>query len=391
MALNPVVFTEKVVRSFLRYQLTAYPFADEGLNAQMRRLLSLDQTRQSPLLKGPYVSLSRPFRQGAAVDDLIREGLFHPHMRQRIPEEIKHVYGHQDDAIRAIKAGKATLVSTGTGSGKTECFLYPIISKCLELRDAGAPAGISAVIVYPMNALAEDQLGRMRSLLAGTGISFGMYVGKTPEHEAGVAGIRIPAGGSRADYEAQLAKVRREKRSETVYPPEEVCSREMMRTPGRQPRILLTNVKQLELLLTRQRDVELFADARLDFLVFDEAHTFTGAQGAETACLIRRLRAFCGRKEGDTTCVATSATIVDKQEPDAARDFAARFFGVPREKVATVGEAYEREVWVEKRSVPSASVRDSAQILNDCVGAVEDESGDAVRAVYKALAGKSLE
>jgi len=205
MALNPVVFTEKVVRGFLRYQLTAYPFADERLNSQMRRLLSLDQTRQSPLLKGPYVSLSRPFRQGAAVEGLIRDGLFHPHMRQRIPEEIKHVYGHQEDAIRAIHDRMATLVSTGTGSGKTECFLYPIISKSLELRDAGAPAGISAVIVYPMNALAEDQLGRMRSLLAGTGIPFGMYVGKTPEHEGGVAGIRIPAGGSRADYEAQLA------------------------------------------------------------------------------------------------------------------------------------------------------------------------------------------
>jgi ATP-dependent helicase YprA (DUF1998 family) len=120
MALNPVVFTERVVRSFLRYQLTAYPFADVGLNAQMRRLLSLDQTRQSPLLKGPYVSLSRPFRQGAAVADLVAEGLFHPHMRQRIPEEIKHVYGHQEDAIRAIHARMATLVSTGTGSGKTE-------------------------------------------------------------------------------------------------------------------------------------------------------------------------------------------------------------------------------------------------------------------------------
>jgi ATP-dependent helicase YprA (DUF1998 family) len=202
MALNPIVFTEKVVRSFLRYQLTAYPFADARLHAQMRRLLSLEETRQSPLLKGPYISLSRPFRQGAAIEDLVRQGLFHPHMRQRIPEEITHVYGHQDDAIRAIRAGRTTLVSTGTGSGKTECFLYPVVSKCLELRDAKAPAGICAVIVYPMNALAEDQLGRLRSLLAGTGISFGMYVGKTPERESDVAGIRLPAGASKADYEA---------------------------------------------------------------------------------------------------------------------------------------------------------------------------------------------
>ena len=93
MALNPIVFTEKVVRSFLRYQLTAYPFADERLHTQMRRLLSLDETRQSPLMKGPFISLSRPFREGASIDALVREGHFHPHMRQRIPPEITHVYG----------------------------------------------------------------------------------------------------------------------------------------------------------------------------------------------------------------------------------------------------------------------------------------------------------
>lgn len=130
----------------------------------MRQLLSLEGARQSPLLKGPYISLSRSSRKGASVDELIWEGFLHPHMRQRIPGDITHLYGHQEEAIRAITSGKTTLVSTGTGSGKTECFLYPIISKCLQLRDEGVASGISAVIVYPMNALAEDQLGRMRSL-----------------------------------------------------------------------------------------------------------------------------------------------------------------------------------------------------------------------------------
>ena len=252
MALNPVIYTERVVQSFLRYQLAAYSFADKHMHEQMRSLLSLDATRQSPLLKGPYVSLSRSFRQGSSIDALVNEEVFHPHMRDRIPTEIAHLYGHQEEAVRAIQSGKTTLVSTSTGSGKTECFLYPMISKCLELQDNGAAPGISAVIVYPMNALAEDQLGRLRSLLAGTGIPFGMYVGKTPEKENGVVGIRLQAGSSRADYEAELRMARHEERSETVYPPEEVCSREVMRTPGRQPRILLTNVKQLELLLTRQ-------------------------------------------------------------------------------------------------------------------------------------------
>ena len=392
MALNPIVYTEKVVRSFLRYQLTAYPFADERLHRQMRQLLSLHETRESPLLKGPYISLSRSFRKGAAVEDLIGEGIFHPHIRQRIPSEINNVYGHQEEAIRAIHGGKTTLISTGTGSGKTECFLYPVVSRCLELKDQGAPPGINAVLVYPMNALAEDQLGRLRGLLAGTGIPFGMYVGKTPENESSVAGIRLPASASRADYEARLAEVRREERSETVYPAEEVCSRQMMRNPGNQPRILLTNVKQLELLLTRQRDVELFAGARLDFLVFDEAHTYTGAQGAETACLIRRLRSFCGRGASDTVCVATSATIVDKENPDAARDFATRFFGVSAEEVATVGESYEPEVWEGERSVSPAPEQNPADLLEACVRAVDDDDDPdvAVRDAFRALAGEDL-
>lgn len=390
MALNPIVFTEKIVRSFLRYQLRAYPFADERLLTQMRTLLSLDATRNSPLLKGPFVSVSRPFRRGSSVDTLIAEGVFHPHMRQRIHKDITHVYGHQDEAIRSINAGRTTLVSTGTGSGKSECFLYPIVSKCLKLRDENAAPGISAVIVYPMNALAEDQLGRLRGLLAGTGISFGMYVGKTPETEAEVAGVRLPRGSSRADYEARLKTVQSEERSDTVYPAEEVCSREAMRRPGGQPRILLTNVKQLELLLTRQRDVELFNGARLDFLVFDEAHTFTGAQGAETACLIRRLRAFCGRAAQDTVCVATSATIVDKENPHAAREFASRFFGVNEDAVTTVGEAYEREAWTTTRTVPPSPKDDPAKLLADAVSAVEDSTGTKVRAVYRKLTGSDL-
>ena len=308
------------------------------------------------------------------------------------PRPLTHLYGHQERALRAIAEGRTTLVSTGTGSGKTECFLYPVVSRCLRLRDEDAPPGISAVIVYPMNALAEDQLMRLRGLLAGTGIPFGMYVGKTPEHETEVAGVRLPPGSSRADYEARLAQARRDGSGETVYPAEEVCSREVMRSPGRQPRILLTNVKQLELLLTRQQDIELFAGARLDFLVFDEAHTFTGALGAETACLVRRLRAFCQVDPTGTTCIATSATIVDQDDPQAGLNFAARFFGVSSDRVVAVGEDYETEVWVEPRYVPPAPAEDTAGILDRSVRAVENDNsvGQAVREVYRALAGEDL-
>lgn len=390
--LNPILFTENVIGDFLKYQLTTYAFADTDLYAQMRRLLNLDETRHTPLLKGPYISLSRAFRKGPPVEQLVSEGILHPHLKNLIPHPT--VYGHQDAAFRSIKQGRTTLVSTGTGSGKTECFLYPIISRCLELKDRSEPAGIAAVILYPMNALAEDQLGRLRELLAGSGITFGMYVGKTPELEREVAGERLPAGSSRADYQARLAQAHEAKETHAIHPAEERVSREEMRTPGKQPRILLTNVKQLELLLTRQQDVELFDAARLDFLVFDEAHTFKGAAGAETACLIRRLRAFCGRRLEDTICVATSATLADPERgTDAAKEFAARFFGVQAGNVEVVLEQYEEDDWATKRKVPRPLPGDPREHLKNVLEAVEsgDDGGALVRIALRAMTGEALD
>lgn len=163
-----------------------------------------------------------------------------------------------------------------------------------------------------------------------------------------------------------------------------------MRTPGGQPRILLTNVNQLELLLTRHRDVELFDDARLDYLVFDEAHTFTGAHGAEAACLIRRLRSFCGSGVGETVCVATSATIVDGEDPGTAREFASRFFGVEKEAVAAVREVYEEEVWASDRRVPKPP-DDPRSRLDEALAAVDAEDPDAaLRKLWPGFTGEDL-
>jgi len=351
--LNPITYTEEVVSDFLRYQLSTYAFADESLYRQMRELLNLEQTRNTPLLKGPFISLSRTFLKGASLDQLVCEGVLHPHIKQLSPYPA--AYLHQEQAFRSIHAGKTTLVATGTGSGKTESFLLPIISRSLQLRDKDAEAGITAVIVYPMNALAEDQLQRMRELLVGTGVTFGMYVGKTPRKEADVNGVRLAPGSTVVDYRNKLAEMQKLKMDVALHPAEERVSRETMRTPGQQPRILLTNVKQLELLLTRQQDLELFDNAQLEFMVFDEAHTFTGAGGAETACLIRRLRAYCGKDEQSTTCIATSATIADpKQGLEAGREFASRFFGVDGCRVELVGESYEDDLWGEPRTVSAA-------------------------------------
>lgn len=395
--LNPIMYTEQVVSDFLRYQLSTYAFADQSLYEQMRSLLNLEETRSTPLLKGPFISLSRTFRKGATLEQLVSAGLLHRHIQQLSP--YPNLYNHQEQAIRAIHGGHTTLVATGTGSGKTECFLLPVISRCLELRDAGEPAGITAVIVYPMNALAEDQLQRMRELLAGSGVTFGLYVGKTPDSESSVTGLRLPAGSSVADYRVKLAEVQRKKLDVAVHPPEELVSREAMRTPGKQPRILLTNVKQLELLLTRQKDLELFDNARLEFLVFDEAHTYTGAQGAETACLIRRLRAYCGKDENSTTCIATSATIADPVNGlEAGRLFASRFFGVEGSAVELVGETYEMDVWGTARTISAPLSGDQGvqlQTLLDVLSYVDREDASevdiqALRIWFQSVTGRRL-
>jgi hypothetical protein len=398
MPLNPIAFTERVVGDFLRYELSTHAFADPGLQRQFRTLLSLEETRSSPLLKGPFISLSRAFRKGASFRALAGDRVLHPHLANL--SGYTHVYGHQERAFRAIAGGKTTLISTGTGSGKTECFLYPIVSRALEFRDREAPPGIIAVIVYPMNALAEDQLARLRELLCGSGVTFGMYIGKTPEHARDVSGLRLGEGASSADYRREVGKLRLRGETQAVHPPEERPSREEMRTAGKQPRILLTNVKQLELLLTRRKDLELFDGASLDYLVFDEAHTFRGAAGAETACLVRRLRAFCGRGVGETICIATSATIADPERgEDAGREFAARFFGAPPGRVALVGEEYEPDVWAAERTITPPLPGDPGvhlQTILETLGAVEDEEPpppaiDRLRAVFQTLTGKRLE
>ncbi|PKN59366.1 MAG: helicase [Deltaproteobacteria bacterium HGW-Deltaproteobacteria-14] len=392
MALNPIAFTERVVDDFLHYQLTTYPLADTSLYAQLRALLQLEETRNTPLRKGPFVSLSRPFKQGATVAQLVADGVFHPQMPSVVPYD--SVRAHQEEAIRSVHAGRTTLVSTGTGSGKTEAFLYPIISRCLELQEAAAPPGVVAVLIYPMNALAEDQLDRLRGLLAGRGIPFGMYVGKTPEEEAQVRGERMPAGTTNAAYHERLDQIRAAGEATTLIPFEERASRKAMRRPEAHPRILLTNVKQLELLLTRGKDAGIFAGAPLEFLVFDEAHTFRGAQGAETACLIRRLRTFCGRAADEVRHIATSATMADPvRGDDAAKDFARRFFGVDGDRVTLVREVYDELRWNERRGVPVGPPDDPHAVLTALLAAVDapsDEVADAISEQLVALGGARL-
>ena len=205
---------------------------------------------------------------------------------------------HQQQVFEAVKAGQHVLVATGTGSGKTESFLYPIIDDLLRQRDKGIHEGLTAILVYPMNALANDQLDRLRDMLGGTGITFGQWVGTTPateERSRRWTASRAP-GVQPTSPPASSGGTRPRPRTGPCVPWPRPRSAAPRRTSASgKPRILLTNFRQLEILTTRLPDVALFAEAPLRYLVFDEAHTYGGATGAEVACLIRRVRALAGK------------------------------------------------------------------------------------------------
>ena len=340
MAINPITFANRVNRQFLRYQMTAFPLSDQSISDQANTQI-LGEHGSSPLIKGPYVSLSRAYKMGPTKQELIDQGMLHGAIAG--VNDYSNIFQHQFEALKAVQEGNHVIVSTGTGSGKTEAFLYPILNDCLKMRDAGEREGVTAVVVYPMNALATDQLDRLREMLAGTGISFGMYVGSTPYNEGALTYQVRPDGRSQGDYTKKRREIFQNKSTEVVCPFEErITEQELAEKP---PRILLTNFNQLEILLTRGRDLGMFKDAPLKYLVFDEAHTYTGVKGAEVSILIRRLRAFAKKSADEVTCIGSSATISDPDDPQAAQTFASRFFGVDKEKVALVEESYEDEKW----------------------------------------------
>lgn len=369
MSLNPILFAEEVNRQNFRYQLTAFPLSDPELARQAKEMLGA-KTYDKELVKGPYVSLSRPFAEGDLLEDLAKEGNLHPAVAGIA--EHPRMFAHQQDVFNAVKKGHHCLVSTGTGSGKTESFFYPIFDHCFRLRDAGAPPGIVAILVYPMNALATDQLERLRFLLAGTGITFGMYIGTTPRNEAQITNIERMKEGEGREHIPRYREKLRHHENISISPSEEKITIEEMRAEP--PRILLTNVNQLEYLLTRAKDLVMFENAPIQFLVFDEAHTYTGSRGAEVALLIRRLRTFCNRSADDVICIGTSATIVDPTSgTEASRRFAHRFFGVDPEKVVPVQEKYGTMNWSSNPIKTTPLGEGSQHIFESALNAIDGE------------------
>ena len=384
MTLNPIRFSQDVNQQFLNYQLTAFALSDEDLALQARAILA--GQGNSPLIKGPYASISRAYQEGKSLRELADLGLVHPAVAGIA--EYPVLFAHQQDTLESVKKGHSVLITSGTGSGKTEAFLYPILDHCFKLRDSNSPPGIVAILVYPMNALAIDQLHRLRSLLAGTGITFGMYIGNTPKSMDDANAKRMKKGEGREKIPEYINRY--ESQGATIIPFEERHTEaEINEEP---PRILLTNVNQLELLVTRAGDQGIFRDAPLKFIVFDEAHTYSGASGAEVSTLIRRLKAFCGKKSADVTCIGTSATITDPVDKEKAGvKFASRFFGVSPDRVDVVREKYTEEKWSKRLINPGQIEDDPEEILSTTLQALKDDAGEKVAEIVQRLTGQTLE
>jgi hypothetical protein len=260
-----------------------------------------------------------PFLHGRSIAQLVDAGILDSGFQALSGRSLpitRPLYRHQEHAIdKLVRLGRNIVVSTGTGSGKTETFLLPIINHLLRemQKDTLAKPGVRALLLYPMNALANDQLKRLRGLLRDfPSITFGRYTGETQETRA-----------------KALEVFRAQNPGETVLN-NELLSREDLRSSP--PHILLTNYAMLEYLLLRPRDSEFFDGASGEhwrFLVLDEAHIYTGATGIEMAMLLRRLKdRVTHGHENRLTCIATSATIGRGKPdfPDVA-GFATELFG----------------------------------------------------------------
>jgi ATP-dependent helicase YprA (DUF1998 family) len=294
--LNPLSATARIEADYRRYLLSGYAPRTE----RWRRAFAEALDGNFQLVRGPYLQAAPPFEAGARLADLVQQGVLAPGFKTLDSPALplsRALHEHQEVAIRkAVGDRRNLVVATGTGSGKTECFLIPILDYLLRERAAGTlgKSGVRALLLYPMNALANDQLRRLRLVLAGApDITFGRYVGETKDTET----------QGRAQF--------RERFPDERLLPNEMLSRERIQaTP---PHILLTNYAMLEYLLLRPKDSTLFDGETAEqwrFLALDEAHVYDGADGAEVAMLLRRVRDRVVRSEhGRIQYFATSATL----------------------------------------------------------------------------------
>lgn len=334
--LLPSLAATSVREGLLDFLETTFSLADLPARAALNEFL---EHPSEGIFKGPYVRLRLPFQPAA---EGWRDTLgWHPFDRGGFPP-----YGHQAAAyarLSSLDVGEdkprplPTLVTTGTGSGKTEAFLHPILDHVLRAKRDGV-TGMKALLLYPMNALANDQAQRLADLITGdptlSGVTAGLYTG-----QQGPQRTKVTAEGL-------------------------ITDRYIMRSSA--PDILLTNYKMLDQMLLREADAKIWAESAqsLQYLVLDEFHTYDGAQGTDVAMLLRRLgltlkahgrtvpSGQADRPLSNVTPIATSATLGDKGDPAAMLGFATTVFGEPFGPDAVVTESRDTvDNWVALASV----------------------------------------
>ncbi len=312
---------DRLVSDYKDYTRSFIKIRDPRIKEYVDGFLEKDGFWPEPLLQ-----LNPNFKPGGTIDDLVAQEVLREECSKifRIEKSDSDPVGkelilhqHQREAILKVNEGQSCVLTTGTGSGKSLAYIVPIVDHVLR---NGTGRGIQAIVVYPMNALANSQHEEL-----GKFIDEGF-----PEDKSLVRFARYTG--------QERGRLRDEIRSEP-------------------PDILLTNYMMLELLLTRSEDRELVRAAQgLKFLVFDELHTYRGRQGADIGMLIRRCRHAFGN---DVICVGTSATMASGGSSEEQREKVAEvsesLFGVDFSPAQVIGETLERATPEIDVSDPSIS------------------------------------
>lgn len=221
-------------------------------------------------------------------------------------KEIDSLYLHQKRAIEAIRQGKSIVVTTGTGSGKTECFMYPIFDYLAnKIADGKELKGVQALFLYPLNALIQSQGDRFERFCE-------KFNEKNPVNRVHYANY---TGKMEETYSEAIKKLQEQNPNLSTeelkekFPEDgvEYIDRKTLREAV--PQFLITNSTMLEYALIRKSDAPLFENSDLKFVVLDEAHSYTGSNATELAMRLRRVLLAFGKKPSEVQFIMTSATV----------------------------------------------------------------------------------
>ncbi len=342
---DPIHSAEEIKNSYIDYITTTFDMADKEYNVLLKRSLEAEGT----VAKGPYLDIGGSYETGRTLHELIEDGLVSPLFLEleKAPEKEKELklerplYLHQETALDKTGKGQSIVVTTGTGSGKTECFLLPVLQQLLTEAEKGTlDSGVRAIIIYPMNALANDQIKRMRKLLKDfPRIHFGIYNGNTKH--------------TQKDALSDYRKTHKDRDGKPLDPLEnEMISREAMQEDP--PHILITNYSMLEYMMLRPKDDKLFSGAKLKYIILDEAHIYRGATGMETSLLMRRLRARISDRE-KVQYILTSATLGGPEANRGIIEFAKRITcGLDFKEDGIIRSKEKKPEMIEMRTIDPA-------------------------------------